>query len=282
MINTLTVAIQGERGSYSEEAATLLLKGNTHIHSCEHSKEVFELTVNKEVHCCVIPIENSLSGSIHKNYDLMLRHRLNIVREINLQIKHNLIVVPGILFKEIKTVISHPVALDQCEKFFERFPRLTKRSAYDTSGSVKWIVEQKLRDYAAIAGKRAAEYYGGEIVMTGIEDNKENFTRFFLLSRDREIDRDAGKTSIVFSFRNTPGALFKCLSVFALRDLDLTKIESRPIHGRPWEYLFYLDFIGNIEEEKTRNALNHLKEIAEFLEVLGCYSRDVTHPEKGM
>ncbi|MDA2936892.1 prephenate dehydratase [Acidobacteria bacterium AH-259-A15] len=282
MINTPTVAIQGERGSYSEEAAALLLKSNTHIYSCEHFKEVFQLTVDEGVHYCVVPIENSLSGSIHKNYDLMLRHRLNIVREINLQIKHNLIVVPGTSFKEIKTVISHPVALDQCEKFFERFPQLTKRSAYDTSGSVKWITEQKLRDYAAIAGKRAAEYYGGEIVMTGIEDNKENFTRFFLLSRDREIDKDAGKTSIVFSFRNTPGALFKCLSVFALRDLDLTKIESRPIHGRPWEYLFYLDFIGNIEEEKTRNALNHLKEIAEFLEVLGCYSRDVTHPKKGM
>ncbi|MEE8122383.1 MAG: prephenate dehydratase domain-containing protein, partial [Anaerolineales bacterium] len=185
-------------------------------------------------------------------------------------------------FEEIKTVFSHPVALDQCDRFFERFPHLVKRSAYDTSGSVKRIVEESLRDCAAIAGIQAAEYYGGDVAMKGIQDSKENFTRFVLLGREPEIQEKADKTSIAFSFGNAAGALFKCLSVFALRDIDLTKIESRPIHGRPWEYLFYLDFLGKASEETTLKALDHLRELTEFLEVLGCYPRDTSHEKKGM
>lgn len=276
------VSIQGERGSYSEEAAVRLLGRNIDIRCCEHFEEVFQLAIDREVNYCVIPIENSLAGSIYKNYDLLLRHRLKIVREINLRVRHNLIALPGVSFEDLDTVMSHPVALDQCEKFFVKYPHLTRQIAYDTSGSVKRIVEQNLRSCAAIASRRAAEFYGGSILMSGIEDNKENFTRFFQLSPDSEILTDADKTSIVFSFKNAPGALFKSLSVFALRDIDLTKIESRPIHGRPWEYIFYIDFLGNVEDEKTRNALNHLREITEFLEVLGCYPRDSTHHKKGM
>lgn len=272
-----TVAIQGERGSYSEEAATRLLGSDTEIKCCEYFPEVFRLAATGEVAHCVIPIENSLSGSIHKNYDLLQRHRLHIEQEINLRIEHNLIGVKGVSFEEISTVVSHPVALDQCDKFFERFPQLTRKSAYDTSGSVKRIVEENLTDCAAIASQKAAEYHRGGVLLTGIEDNKENFTRFFLLSPAPAPSASADKTSIVFSFRNTPGGLFKCLSVFALRDIDLTRIESRPIHGRPWEYLFYLDFLGNVGDEVTRNALNHLREITELLEVLGCYPRDPSH-----
>jgi len=252
------------------------------LRCCERFEDVFQLTASQETQYCLIPIENSLSGSIHKNYDLLLRHHLRIAREINLQINHNLIVKAGTTFEEINTVFSHPVALDQCDTFFEQFPHLIKRSAYDTSGSVKRIVEENLRDCAAIAGKQAAEFYGGEVVMTDIQDDKENFTRFFLLSPEVEAGEKTNKTSVVFSFRNTPGALFKCISVFALRDIDLTKIESRPIRGRPWEYLFYLDFLGNIKEENTRKALDHLEELTEFLEVLGCYPRDVSQQRKGM
>ncbi len=276
------VAIQGERGSYSEEATRHLLGMKAELRCCERFEDVFQLTASQETQYCLIPIENSLSGSIHKNYDLLLRHHLRIAREINLQINHNLIVKAGTTFEEINTVFSHPVALDQCDTFFEQFPHLIKRSAYDTSGSVKRIVEENLRDCAAIAGKQAAEFYGGEVVMTDIQDDKENFTRFFLLSPEVEAGEKTNKTSIVFSFRNTPGALFKCISVFALRDIDLTKIESRPIRGRPWEYLFYLDFLGNIKEENTRKALDHLEELTEFLEVLGCYPRDVSQQRKGM
>lgn len=277
-----TVAIQGERGSYSEVAATNLLGDAAKLQCCERFEDVFKMATAGDARYCLVPLENSLSGSIHKNYDLLLRHQLKITREINLQIEHNLITAAGVAFEEIKTVFSHPVALDQCDRFFEKFPRLVKRSAYDTSGSVKRIIEENLRDSAAIAGKQAAEYYGGDIAMTGIQDNKENFTRFVLLSREPEVEEDADKTSIAFSFGNAAGALFKCLSVFALRDIDLTKIESRPIHGRPWEYLFYLDFLGNTGEENTLKALDHLRELTEFLEVLGCYPRDASHKKKGM
>ncbi len=249
---------------------------------CERFEEVFKVTAKKDTQYCLVPLENSLSGSIHKNYDLLLRHKLKITREINLQIEHNLITAPGAHLDEITTVLSHPVALDQCDNFFEKFPHLIKRSAYDTSGSVKRIVEENLRDCAAIAGKQAAEYYGGKIALTGIQDNKENFTRFALLAREPETGKKADKTSIAFSFGNAPGALFKCLSVFALREIDLTKIESRPIHGRPWEYLFYLDFLGNTDQESIQRALDHLRELTEFLEVLGCYPRDTSQQKKGM
>ena len=178
-------------------------------------------------------------------------------------------------------MISHPVALDQCESFFKKHPHLDKQSAYDTSGSVKRIMEEKLGASAAIAGQKAAEYYGAEVLATGIQDSRENFTRFFLLVSEpqgRGGSRD--KTSIAFSFKNAPGALFKCLSVFALRDIDLFKIESRPIPGRPWEYLFYMDFLGNPKEDGPRNALSHLAELTEFLKVLGSYPQDKTMGKK--
>ena len=282
MAKVIKVVIQGERGSYSDVAATRLLGDKIALHCCERFEDVFKRAVKKDTRYCLIPLENSLSGSIHKNYDLLLRHKLKITREINIQIEHNLITAPGVSFEKINAVFSHPVALDQCNRFFERFPHLVKRSAYDTSGSVKRIVEENQRDCAAIAGTQAAEYYGGNVAMKGIQDNKENFTRFVLLGREPETQEKADKTSIAFSFGNAAGALFKCLSVFALRDIDLTKIESRPIHGRPWEYLFYLDFLGNAGEETTLKALDHLRELTEFLEVLGCYPRDTSHEKKGM
>ncbi len=265
------VSIQGERGSFSEEAALLLLGKGIEFHCCEAFEEVFRATSEGETRYCVVPIENSLAGSIHKNYDLLLRYQLKIVQEINLPIQHYLIGVEGANFDQIRTVMSHPVALDQCERFFVRFPDLVKRTAYDTSGSVKRIVSRNLRDCAAIAGARAAEFYGGQVLMKGIEDNEENFTRFFLLSRELEMVEAANKVSIVFSFQNSPGALFKCLSVFASRGIDLAKIESRPIHGRPWEYLFYLDFQGDVRDDRIHEALSELEEITEFMEILGCY-----------
>lgn len=276
------VAIQGERGAYSEEAAVRLLGSGVQILCCEHFEDVFRHTAEGRSAFSVVPIENSLAGSIYKNYDLLLRYKLKIVRETNLLIEHHLIGLSGARFETIDTVISHPVALDQCEHFFQRHPRLKKQISYDTSGSVKTIVEKGLANWAGIAGKRAAEVYGGAILMSGIEDSQENFTRFFLLSRQLEITGRGNKTSIVFSFTNSPGALFKCLSVFALREIDLTKIESRPIRGRPWEYLFYLDFLGNVEEKRIQNALNHLSEITEFLEILGCYPRDDSQASKSM
>jgi prephenate dehydratase len=268
---SVSLAIQGEPGSYSEEAAKALLGSGISCRHCRTFEEVFQVTDQGEVQYSLIPIENSLAGSIYKNYDLLTRYRLRIVREVNLLIQHHLIGLPGTSFEDITTVLSHPVALDQCEKFFARYRHLERKSAYDTSGSVKEIIENRLTGFAAIASRGAAEYYNGQILMSGIQDNDENFTRFLLLAAQLEVSDCANKTSVVFSLKNTPGSLFKSLSVFALRDVDLTKIESRPIPGRPWEYLFYVDFLGNLGELRVKNALNHLAEITEFLEVLGCY-----------
>jgi prephenate dehydratase len=193
-----------------------------------------------------------------------------------------LIASSGVSFEGLDTVISHPVALDQCKHFLEKHTHLTIKTSHDTSGSVREMLEGGHKTWGAIAGRRAAETYGGEIILQSIEDNKENYTRFVLLSPEAGGTEGADKTSILFSFRNTPGALFKSLSVFALRDIDLAKIESRPIHGRPWEYLFYLDFLGSTSESRVKNALNHLQEITETLEVLGCYPRDKSVEKKGM
>ena len=276
------VAIQGERGSFSEQASVQMVPGPVEFLCCRTFDDVFLRTAQGECGCCVIPIENSLAGSIHRNYDLLVRHGLKIRQETNLPVEHSLITLAGGTFGDVKTVRSHPVALDQCELFFKRYPHLVRETGYDTSGSVKEIVEGGLREHAAIAGKNAAWFYGAKVLMERIEDREENFTRFFLLSDESSVSEAADKTSIVFSFKNAAGALFKCLSVFALRDIDLTKIESRPIHGRPWEYLFYLDFLGNTGEARVRNALSHLGELTEFLTVLGCYLRDATHEKKGM
>ena len=276
------VAIQGERGSFSEQAARQMVPAPVEFLCCRTFDEVFQRTTRGECGCCVIPIENSLAGSIHRNYDLLVRHGLRIRQETNLPVEHSLIVLAGGRFEDVKTVRSHPVALDQCERFFERYPHLVRETGYDTSGSVKEIVEEGLRDHAAIASRNAARFYGAKVLMERIEDSEENFTRFVLLSSRSSVSEAADKTSIVFSFKNAAGALFKCLSVFALRDIDLTKIESRPIHGRPWEYLFYLDFLGNTGEARVRNALSHLGELTEFVNVLGCYPRDATHARKGM
>ena len=276
------VAIQGERGSFSELATLQMVPGPVEFLCCRTFDDVFVRTSQGECGCCVIPIENSLAGSIHRNYDLLVRHGLRIRKEVNLPVEHSLITLAEGTFEDVKTVRSHPVALDQCELFFKRHPHLVRETGYDTSGSVKEIVEGDLRDHAAIASRNAARFFGAKVLMDRIEDRVENFTRFFLLSSESPESEAADKTSIVFSFKNAAGALFKCLSVFALRDIDLTKIESRPIHGRPWEYLFYLDFLGNTGEERVRNALSHLGELTEFLTVLGCYPRDGTHERKGM
>jgi prephenate dehydratase len=278
----IRVAIQGELGSFSEEAAVSLLGSDLQVLSFRHFDEVFRVTSSGEADVCLVPLENALTGSIHRNYDLLRRHKLKINGELYLEIQHNLIVLPGVRFEELTSVFSHPVALGQCERFFERNPQLEMRTSHDTSGSVRELVEQQQRQCGAIAGKRAAELFGGEVIKEAIQDNKANYTRFVLLSPEMKVPGGANKTSIVFSFKNVPGALFKSLSVFALRDIDLGKIESRPIHGRPWEYLFYMDFLACIKEERVSNALNHLREITEDLEILGSYERDEAVENQGM
>lgn len=267
------LAFQGERGAFSEEAATKLLGKDIELVPCPTFEETFDHTEAGKTEFSLVPIENSLAGSVHENYDLLLQKSLRIVGEVNLRVVHNLIGVRRAPLDGIKKVYSHPVALAQCQAVLKRLSHVEQIPAYDTAGSVKMIVERQLGDSAAIASKSAAEFYGAEILAEGIEDNKENYTRFFLLSKGEPIHQNASKTSIVVALPHQPGSLFKALSVFALRDLSLTKIESRPIHGRPWEYFFYIDFLGSAEEKQCKNALRHLEEIAEFVKILGSYPR---------
>lgn len=274
----LRTAFQGEPGAFSQEAVRQLLGDRAIVAPFQRFDEVFRALVDKCVDAAVIPIENTLAGSVHENYDHLLAYDVRIVAETNVRIVHNLIARPGVRFRDIRRVFSHPVALNQCLDFFAANPAIERVPYYDTAGSAKMIASEKLDDAGAIASSIAASIYGGHILRRSIEDDRRNFTRFFLLRRTKDARRQpAGtrhwKTSLVFTTRNTPGALFRSISAFALRDLNLTKIESRPLRGKPWEYLFYVDFLGREDDERARNALNHLAELADFLRVLGSYPR---------
>ncbi len=265
----MKVAIQGETGSFSHEAAKRMVPGSS-IVPCARSAEVFDRVERSSVAAAVIPIENSLAGSVTEHFDLLLARKVFIQREFRLRIIHNLIAAPGVKLKDVRRAYSHPVALEQCRDFFRRHPRIEPVPFYDTAGSVKHVIEQNLQDAAGIAGRQAAKEYGGRILASGIEDDKRNFTRFFLVRKTSRVLPGANKTSIAFSVRNIPGALFKALSVFALRDISLSKIESRPLRGRPWEYVFYADFLSG-DDEPARNALRHLAEVTDLVKVLGIY-----------
>jgi prephenate dehydratase len=267
----MKIAFQGEAGAYSEQAIFGYF-GSVESLPCESFDVVFEAVKSGVCDSALIPIENSLAGSIHQNYDLLLRYNLHIVGEYLLRVQHCLIALPAARKEEIRRVISHPQALSQCAGYL-RSLGIMPEPVYDTAGSVKMLKESGASDTAAIASRRAAELYGMQILEEGIEDNPENYTRFLAISSESIRPESEAKTSIVFTLKNVPGALFKALSVFALRDIDLTKIESRPLVGKPWEYLFYIDFIGATHEEKTKRALDHLGEYAVTLRVLGSYPR---------
>ena len=273
------VAFQGEKGAFSQVAIHQLLGANAEVVPCQHFDQVFRSLARGKVGAAVIPIENTLHGSVHENYDHLVEYQLPIVAETNVRIVHNVIAAPGVRFAQVRRVFSHPVALNQCLKFFAQHPKLERMPFYDTAGSVKMLMEARHTDAAAIASAAAAEIYGGNILRRSIEDDRQNFTRFFLLDRKggrRSLppaNSTVYKTSLVFSTRNIPGNLFRALSAFALRDINLTKIESRPLRGKPWEYLFYVDFLGRIDEPRVKNAFGHLRELADFLKILGCYPR---------
>jgi prephenate dehydratase len=292
----MKIAIQGELGSFSHEAAEKMLPRCTVV-PCARSAEVFDRVEAGSVGAAVIPIENTLAGTVAEHADLLVARDVFIQAEYLLRIVHNVIAAPGVQLRSLRQVLSHPVALDQCRDFFRKHPQIESVPFYDTAGSVKHVMEKSLKDAAGIAGRQAAREYSGNIVQASIEDDKRNFTRFFLLRKvgrlaarknprrpqkkgemehavnvayRRMIPPGSNKTSIAFKVANVPGALFKSLSVFALRDISLSKIESRPMRGRPWEYVFYVDFLRG-DDEPARNALRHLGEVAEFVKVLGIY-----------
>jgi prephenate dehydratase len=291
MKSAIKVAIQGELGSFSHEAAERMLPGCVVV-PCARSVEVFDRLERRSVAAAVIPIENSLAGTVAEHADLLVTRDVFIQAEFLLRIVHNVIAAPGVKLAALRKVMSHPVALDQCRDFFSRHPQIEPVPFYDTAGSVKYVIAQQLQDAAGIAGQHAAREYSGKILQAGVEDDKRNFTRFFLIrkgtappqtsvagKKERGVSKRGGKplipdgankTSIAFKVKNEPGALFKSLSVFALRDISLSKIESRPMRGRPWEYVFYVDFLRG-DDAPARNALRHLGEVAEFVKVLGIY-----------
>lgn len=272
-----TVAFQGEPGAFSEVAAVQYFHSSTpRLFPRRAFEDVFTTVERRRATFGIIPIENSLFGSIHQNYDLLQRRNLAIVGEIKLRIVHALLVNPGVRLKDLRFIYSHPQALGQCEQFLKTLNNIEIAAVYDTAGAAKMIHVDGRRDAAAIAGLRAAALYKLRALRKGIESDHTNYTRFLILSRNKTFARHNAKTSIVFTLKDVPGALFKALSVFALRDINLHKIESRPVIGKPWSYLFYADIEGSMLDERCKNSLHHLEEITSYLKVLGSYEEGRT------
>jgi prephenate dehydratase len=275
-MTNLIIAYQGEPGAYSEIAALRIGEPKPF----ESFEEVFAAVERREVDYAVIPIENSLGGSIHQNYDLLLQHPVNIVAETFVKVEHCLLGIHGSTIEGARRVLSHPQALAQCRNFFATHKELKAEVAYDTAGSAKIIAADNDSTKLAIASKRAGELYGLEILEENLADEEWNITRFFCISHtenprqqlfETELESSQYKTSIAFTLPNEQGSLFKAMATFALRDIDLTKIESRPFRKKAFEYLFYVDFIGHQEDPNIHNALCHLREFATMLRVLGSY-----------
>jgi prephenate dehydratase len=271
----MKIAIQGEPGSFSHEAALKLVPG-AEIMPCALSAEVFSLLSGGGVDAAVIPIENSLAGSVLEHFDLLLEHDVRVTAETLVRIHHNLIAIAGAQMDEIGRVSSHPVALAQCRRFLAAHPRMKAIAFYDTAGSVKQLAELRDPHAAAIASEAAARYYGAEVLKAGIEDNPENYTRFFLVRRaaeavvDHRVDSEANKISVAFSLEHRPGSLASALSELSVMGTNLTKIESRPVQGKPWEYVFYIDCLIGSSEEGSR-ALDALRRHCGMVKELGRY-----------
>ena len=268
----MRIAYQGEPGAFSEAAARKV-DTDAQLVPCRSFEEVFDAVDAGPASYGIVPIENSIGGSIHRNYDLLLAHELNIVGEVELPVVHHLLALPGATLAGLKRVYSHPQGLAQCERFLRTLAGVEIIATYDTAGSAKMVADGKLTDTAAIASARAGEIFGLTPLASSIQDFNDNITRFIVIGRRPLGDKPADKTTIVFSLPNEPGSLFKALSAFALRGVDLTKLESRPIPGRPWEYLFYVDLAAARDELPCNRALAHLAEFAPVLRTLGSYTR---------
>ena len=267
-----TVAFQGERGAYSESAVYQFFGSKVQVKPCRDFRDVFESVKKQEVQAGVVPVENSIEGSVNQNYDLFFNYDLKVCGEVIVKVAHCLIANPGTTLESVKTVYSHPQALAQCRIFLEGL-RVELIPAYDTAGSVKLIKEKNLTNAVAIASEKAAELYGMQILARDIADNKENYTRFFVLSKEDSVPTGKDKTSIIFSAKHEPGSLYHALGEFAKRNINLTRIESRPTKKTAWEYNFYLDFEGHRTEPKCTEALKALEQYAIFVKVLGSYPK---------
>jgi prephenate dehydratase len=267
----MRIAYQGEPGAFSEAAARRV-EGDAQLVPYRSFEEVFDAVESGAASYGVLPIENSIGGSIHRNYDLLLSHELPIVGEVELPVVHHLLALPGATLDGLARVYSHPQGLAQCERFLRTLKGVEVIATYDTAGSAKMVADSGALDAAAIASQRAGEVFGLTSLASSVQDFDDNITRFIVIGRRPLKNTVADKTTIVFTVPNEPGALFKALSVFALRGVDLTKLESRPIPGRPWEYLFYADLAAARDNLTCARALGHLAEFAPTLRTLGSYA----------
>lgn len=267
----MKIAFQGAAGAYSEAAAMRGWPGAEAV-ALDRFEDVFDAVASGRTSHGILPVENSIGGSIHRNYDLLLEHDLPIVAEAELPVVHNLLSLPGTTLPSVRRVFSHPQALAQCEMFLHTLPGIEIVATYDTAGSARMIREGNLTDTAAIASLRAAEIFGLSVLQAGIQDYEDNITRFLVIGRDGKALGQPDKTTLAFALHNGPGALFKALSVFALREIDLTKLESRPVRGRAFEYLFYADIAVPRQDLQCTRALVHLAEFAKSMRTLGSYS----------
>jgi prephenate dehydratase len=266
----MKIAYQGEPGAFSEAAARQI-SGDAQLVPCRAFEDVFDAVKGGPAAYGVLPIENSIGGSIHRNFDLLLEHHLPIVGEVELRVEHHLLALPNCTMARVRRIYSHPQALAQCDRFLRTLAGVEVIATYDTAGSAKLIADEKMDDAAAIASARAAEVFGLLPLRSSIQDYEHNITRFLVIGHRPLSAAPPDKTTLVFSLTNEPGALFKALSVFALRGIDLTKLESRPIPGRKWEYLFYADLTAARDDLACARALAHLAEFAPTLRILGSY-----------
>ena len=273
------VAIQGDPGSNSHMAALKMMQdADLVLVPCTSSTDVFERLAEGSAQIAVLPIENSLHGSVFEHYDLLLEHPVKVVGEITLRIQHNVIAAPGVRLENVRRVLSHPVALSQCRKWLRTHQEIEAVAAYDTAGSVKRLMAEGWRDIAGIAPMLAAEEYGAEVLVRGIEDHPENYTRFYTLIRRTHVTSaqnfsNANKMSLAFSLEHRPGTLLGALEVFARAGVNLTKIESRPVPGKPWEYVFFVDLRFE-RDEQIEPALAMLDRHCVMVRELGRYRAD--------
>ncbi len=265
------VAYQGEPGAYSEDAVVAFFGETVETLPCVDFRDAFEAVDSGKATHAVLPVENSIEGTVSPVNDLLLEHDLTVTGEIIVPVSHCLIANPGSKIEAIRVVYSHPQALGQCRRFLSLHPGWRQIPAYDTAGSVKLVHEQGRAEEAAIASRRSADLYGMQVLAENIQTEHENSTRFFRLERHPQAPKDADKTSIAFVAKNVPGSLHRCLGEFASRGINLTKLESRPRPSRPWNYVFYADLEGNLEEPNVREALGTLVTTAGFVKVFGCY-----------
>lgn len=269
------VSFQGERGAYSEEAVLSFFGEKVEVLPLPYLSDVFRSVEERAADYAVVPIENSLEGSVSETYDLLLTSKVKIIGEVILRIRHCFMINPEADPSKVREVWSHPQALSQSRKFIERM-KLTPVPFYDTAGSAKFIAEHKILHAGAIASCRASKIYGLKVVAEGIEDSEKNYTRFIVIGLGEAQRGIKNKTSVIFGTKHSPGSLYRALQVFANHNINLTRIESRPTKEVPWEYYFFVDFVGHQEDEEVKKALQELKAVTTFIKVLGSYPAELT------